>query len=560
MKKKIGIIFLATMIFSCAPAFADKIQLTDIINGTVTISGTAENAGDVINILILENGSTTEAAEQDETKVIYQSFVTADKDKKYSRNIKLDGGESGYMEYLVYAGSNQKPELIVIATVDSKIDLAKKLVADDKNTIYNVLNEESNRKILDINTEYVKNANLQKVSERIVEELKNKTFDFDNEDKTKIVEEIENLTTIIKEISIVDCYNNESIKLFDGVKFLYNDILKFDKIKVYEGYEKILNSTGKENVQKGLLKQNISKIEDLRKYFAKLTLFNAIHNDVNSGGYGHITEIYTDENIDYAELDIPEYKMLSNKSTVNSKLIADNSLTLDNFEEKIEKYAADLNKTGGSAGGSGSKGGVSIAPGAGSTASASGIKTATKIPEKTEEVTFADLADVLWAGEAILTLNQKGILSGVGNNLFAPNSKLTREQAVKIICAMNGYEELDVSVNFEDVDNNSWYAPFVAQGIKQGIINGISEKEFGVGKNISRQDFVVLIYRSLKEKEEYKGLLGFDDAGEIAEYAKDAVGYFVDSGVISGYPDNTFAPNGNITRAEAAKIIYGLVK
>lgn len=562
MKKKIGLIFLAATLFSCASAYAEGVQLTDMINGTVTISGIAENVGDIVNILIIENGSSLSEAEGDEEKVIYQSFVTAGEDKIYKRNIQLSGGETGYMEYLVYTGSNPEPDMIVIATVDSKVDLAKAIVAGDKAKIYSVLKEEQSRKILDINTEYIKNADLERVSEKLVNELKNASFDFDNDDKTKVVEDIEKLNTLIKEISIVDCYNNKSITLFEGEKFLYNDILKFDEIKVYEGYSKILNSEGKRNVQNGLLENNFPGIEELRKYFAKLTLFNAIHNDVNSGGYGHITEIYTNENIEYAELNIPNYKKLSNKSKVNSKLVADNSLTLDNFERKIEEYVASSQQgtTGGGAGGGGNS--VSIAPGAGTSAAASGIKTEITKPEKPEQedVKFSDLADSLWAEEAILALNEKGILSGVGNKLFKPGEYLTREQAVKIVCAMNNYPTTENAVKFADVDSGAWYAPFIAQGIENSIINGISENEFGVGKNISRQDFVVLIYRSLENKQEYKGILGFNDAGEISEYAKEAVGYFVDLGVISGYPDNTFAPNGYITRAEAAKIIYGLVK
>ena len=91
-------------------------------------------------------------------------------------------------------------------------------------------------------------------------------------------------------------------------------------------------------------------------------------------------------------------------------------------------------------------------------------------------------------------------------------------------------------------------------------MNGIGENIFGVGKSVSRQDFAVMMYRALADNAGDDAVLRFSDSEEIADYAQAAVKHFVSGGIISGYDDNTFRPNGSITRAEAAKIIYNIIK
>jgi len=386
--------------------------------------------------------------------------------------------------------------------------------------------------------------------------------DFDG-DSESVLKNIEKLSRAILECSLVDCYNNNRTDLFKDNDFLYNDILNFDKIDGVTGYNcynNVLNDTGKKNVREMLLNNNFSNIEELRESFVKLTLYNGIHNDINSGGYGHMEQLFTNANIDYAKLNLPYYKALSDKYKVDSKIVIDNSINLNNFETKIEEYAKAASNGSLGTPGESSNSVPSVIPGAGSSASKSGISV-NNINEKNNEVVesvFSDLTDTPWAEEAIISLYEKGILSGTGDGKFNPKQNMTREQAVKIVCEMQQFPESNMNTEFKDVDENSWYADYIKKAVENGIINGISQDEFGVGKNITRQDFVVIVYRALGA-EEYKGVFGFSDSSEIADYAKEAVGYFANRGVISGYPDNTFSPNGNITRAEAAKIIYGII-
>ena len=117
---------------------------------------------------------------------------------------------------------------------------------------------------------------------------------------------------------------------------------------------------------------------------------------------------------------------------------------------------------------------------------------------------------------------------------------------------------------FEDVVPGSYYEKYVNTAKKLGIINGISESMFGVGKKLSRQDMTVMIKnaadyskRALAEKNE---MIEFSDTEQIAEYARTSVTALVKAGVINGFSDNTFRPSDSCTRAQAAKMIYELMK
>ena len=558
MLKKSAIAIMLAALLSTASAYAETIKITDIVNGVLTIEGTAEQEED-INILILSGGSDITAA--DESKIVYQGSAVPDKNKKYSKNISLTSGENGYAEYDVYTSQSKEPTVIAVTSIEKKTGLAKKIWNNgntDKDVISSVLSDEQSRKILSVNNPIEKNADIAKVSELLAQALKNQTFDFDNTDNA--VAELTRLADIIEQYCLTDCYNNSKSEiLFNGEKILYDDILNFagdSGVTVYERYKDTLNSAGKADVQKSVVGHSFKNTDEIKRYFAKLVMFNGIHNDVNAGGYGHIIKLFTAKNIEFAGLNIPVYSSLSEskQSETASKLIKDNSVTLDNMEAKIEEYAKQSNKfdIGGY---------VPSSPGGGTTSKGSGIsapKNGDILPDKSEA--FDDIQSFDWAKEAILSLNEKGIMTGTENKKFRPSDNLTREQAVKIICIVKGYEINGEDTEFDDVIKGGWYAPYVKTAVENGIVNGIGENIFGVGKSVSRQDFAVMMYRALADNAGDDAVLRFSDSEEIADYAQAAVKHFVSGGIISGYDDNTFRPNGSITRAEAAKIIYNIIK
>ncbi|MBR3791133.1 MAG: S-layer homology domain-containing protein [Clostridia bacterium] len=177
---------------------------------------------------------------------------------------------------------------------------------------------------------------------------------------------------------------------------------------------------------------------------------------------------------------------------------------------------------------------------------------------------FTDLGSVEWARTAITTLAQKGVINGKGNKKFAPLDKVTREEFLKMILVAFDIETDPADLKFEDVDKDAWYYTYVAQAVAYGIINGISDTEFGTGKNITRQDAAVILSRAV-EKDKYVEIytvdsnFKFNDIDKVSDYATSAVEALGKAKIFSGKENNMFDPFGQATRAEAAMILYNLL-
>lgn len=187
-------------------------------------------------------------------------------------------------------------------------------------------------------------------------------------------------------------------------------------------------------------------------------------------------------------------------------------------------------------------------------------------PDNNQESTsiFLDIVDVKWAKPAIEYLYSKNIINGVGNMSFAPNNNVKREELVKM--AVIGFDIdpnfAEINIPFNDCSTNAWYFNYVSIAYNKGYINGVEKEKFGISSNITREDLAAIIYRiavdngiTFKNKKE-----DFADYNNVSEYAKDAVAYLAGNNIIDGNENNMFNPKSFATRAEAAKILYGVLK
>ncbi len=175
---------------------------------------------------------------------------------------------------------------------------------------------------------------------------------------------------------------------------------------------------------------------------------------------------------------------------------------------------------------------------------------------------FSDVSNTHWGYEAITYLNNGGILSGKGDNMFFPDDNVTRAEFVKILVTAYNIESSDKGIPFSDVDTDDWFYQYVEKAYNFKIISGISEAEFIPDGAITRQDAAVILKRIFDSKgiEFTKSDIKFKDSDQISDYAKDAVDALSSGGIIKGFDDNTFKGNNKITRAEAAQLIYNAIK
>lgn len=214
---------------------------------------------------------------------------------------------------------------------------------------------------------------------------------------------------------------------------------------------------------------------------------------------------------------------------------------------------------------SGSSGGSSSGGSNRGTTTIGGQYTEPVTPDTYPMTIFDDISTVPWAEEAIVALAEKRIINGVGDNKFAPNDYITREEFATIV--VNAFLEKQplAKISFADVKDGEWYYEKIQKAYGAGVVNGISDDMFGIGRNITRQDMTVMLYRIGKYVGGYfddttETAEKFSDDSEISDYASEAVYALKAREIVNGVDEYNFAPLNTATRAEAAKMIYGMIK
>ena len=109
------------------------------------------------------------------------------------------------------------------------------------------------------------------------------------------------------------------------------------------------------------------------------------------------------------------------------------------------------------------------------------------------------------------------------------------------------------ATNLTDIAGHK-LGPEIAKAVTRGIVLGYSDGTFRPDGNVTRAEFASMIVRGLSPVEE-GAPLGFKDKDKIGTWAEKAVRQAVALGIIRGYEDGTFRPNANITRAEMISMV-----
>ena len=173
---------------------------------------------------------------------------------------------------------------------------------------------------------------------------------------------------------------------------------------------------------------------------------------------------------------------------------------------------------------------------------------------------YKDVAADDWFYDAVVYVSDKNVMNGVGNLEFSPKTELTRGMAVTVLSRICGDDVSEYTESpFNDVKMEKYYGRHIAWAKANGVVSGMSETVFEPDSFITREQVCVMLsnfldFRNLQlrnnEREE------FADADSIAGWAKDAVTRLHRGGMINGRDDGTFDPKGYVTRAEFAQILY----
>jgi len=179
-------------------------------------------------------------------------------------------------------------------------------------------------------------------------------------------------------------------------------------------------------------------------------------------------------------------------------------------------------------------------------------------------VTFKDVSSGAWYRDAVSFIASREITTGVAEDKYGPAEKLTRGQFMVILMKTYGIgPDHSNGTNFSDA-GEAYYTGYLAAAKRLGLSAGVGNNLFAPERKISRQELFTLIYQVLKninklpEGDSSKTLADFSDSIELSVWAKDAVNLFVEQGVISG-SNGKLSVKGDVTRAQLAQVIYNLL-
>ncbi len=205
--------------------------------------------------------------------------------------------------------------------------------------------------------------------------------------------------------------------------------------------------------------------------------------------------------------------------------------------------------------------------GGGSILGGGGFSGGSQIPTEpvtpVEPVKFPDIVGH-WAEDVIRDLEGRGILTGYDDGNFKPDIGVTRQEIAVIMTRALDLEEkaaeyADKDTGFaDDKSVAAWGRGAINLMVEMGIYTGYDDNEFKPNKTILRQELIAVVMRYAAMTEEGMKTV-YDDSHEIHGYAESFIAHASELGIVNGYPDGTFKPLNNVTRAEAAKIIYGVI-
>ncbi|TCT16341.1 S-layer family protein [Natranaerovirga pectinivora] len=180
-----------------------------------------------------------------------------------------------------------------------------------------------------------------------------------------------------------------------------------------------------------------------------------------------------------------------------------------------------------------------------------------------QNIIFDDVPQNFWAEQAILNLANKGIISGKGNNNFAPMDNITRAEVIALVVRLFELEGTENAIEFNDLKGNEWYINYLNIATSNGVVSGYQDGTFRGNNLITRQELSVMIYNALKVTDSQlikdNDKINLADEEAVANFAKDAVDALYRANIINGYPDGSFRPINNALRAETAMIIYNIL-
>jgi hypothetical protein len=177
---------------------------------------------------------------------------------------------------------------------------------------------------------------------------------------------------------------------------------------------------------------------------------------------------------------------------------------------------------------------------------------------------FTDIKPGDWFYEDVAFVVANGLFFGTGETTFSPNMPMTRAMLVTVLHRLAGSPAVRVNEAFSDVTEDKWYHEAVNWAAESGIVRGVGNNLFAPDSNVTREQMAAILLNYAKHtgvapQDAWAVRLDFADAGKISDWATEGAMYCYMNGIINGKPGKLFDPQGEATRAEVAAMLHRFI-
>lgn len=183
--------------------------------------------------------------------------------------------------------------------------------------------------------------------------------------------------------------------------------------------------------------------------------------------------------------------------------------------------------------------------------------------DESGSVGYVDVKKGDWYEKSVDYVTGNEIMNGMGEGRFGPDTSMTRAMVVTVLYRMSKSTYTGKS-NFVDVSELSYYSSAVAWAFENEIVKGIGDNSFAPDLEVTREQLITILYRYAKYKKntikvsENSNLSEYEDYEEISGYSLEAFEWGYEEKIISGRTETMLNPKGTASRAEVATMLMKL--
>ena len=180
-----------------------------------------------------------------------------------------------------------------------------------------------------------------------------------------------------------------------------------------------------------------------------------------------------------------------------------------------------------------------------------------ELPEEPQEPVFPfrDVTEGAWYYESVHYVWAQGLMQGISDREFGPSRKANRAMVVTLLHRLANPGIAYTASSFADVKVGEWYHGAVEWALENGITTGVSDTQFAPGRNVIREQFVTFLHRYAGSPEPDALPEEFTDWDQVSGYAQKPLAWAVEEGLLTGYDDGSVKPLRELNRAELAVLM-----